>query len=187
MRKQSVLILAVLIGLLAGCGGSGDEEPTEVVTTFSNAIPLSAFSADEGFVMQVSSDGGSITEISSESGGVSEAQWEAENEQTGGPVALLNLAAGEDQLTLYLPPAMEAIPYPIRSWEALEAGKVQVYASIQYAGNTYARNVIGTLRVSKVGDGKFDATLYLDGANEDGSSNVSVAAEFRGLAYPASE
>ena len=26
MRKQSVLILAVLIGLLAGCGGAGEEE-----------------------------------------------------------------------------------------------------------------------------------------------------------------
>ncbi len=186
-RLLPFLVSALLVSSLAACGGSGsDGEPTEVAV-FSNAVPLPDYEGEEGFVLQIAG-GAEPTTLSSDSGATVLTNLDAENAQTGTPMTQFVFAQGDDaMLTLYLPLGLEAVPYPLRSWEALDSSVTTVFASVQYGGQEFTSNLLGTLRVSEVGDGKISATFYFDGQQEEGGARVTVAGDFRGLNYPGTE
>ena len=185
-RLRPFLFCALLVFGLAACGGNGSEGESTEVAVFSNAVPLPDYEGEEGFVLQIARGAGPTT-LSSDSGATVVTNLDSENAQTGTPMSLIVFTQGDDAtLTLYLPLDLEAVPYPLRSWEAVDSSVTTVFATVQYRGEEYASNLIGTLRVSEVGDGTISATLYFDGG-EEGGTRVTVAGDFRGLEYPGTE
>lgn len=185
-RLTPYLICSLLIVFLAACGGGGSKSEPTAVAVFSNAVPLPDYEGEEGFVLQIAS-GSEPTTLSSDSGATVQANFDDPNEKTGTPITRLVFSQGDETaLTLHLPQGLEAIPYPIRSWESLESSATTVFATVQFRGKEYAENLIGTLRVSEVSDGTISATLYFDGGPE-GGIRITVAGDFRGLDYPGKE
>lgn len=186
-RIIPILVSLGLVVVLAACGsGESTSEPTEVAVIFSNAVPLPDYSGEEGFVMQISS-GGAPTTLSSDEGATVEVSFEDPNEETGTAITRISFSQSEETaLTLYLPQGLEAVPYPIRSWESLGSEATTVFATVQFGGQDYAADLIGTLRVSEVGEGSMSATLYFDNGGDEGA-RITVAGDFRGLTYPGQE
>ncbi|MCY4010404.1 MAG: hypothetical protein OXF22_11730 [Anaerolineaceae bacterium] len=186
-RKYLFFVWMVLVMALAACGDSdGTSEPTEVAVTFSNAVPLPDYSGEAGFVLQIAS-GGVPTTLSSDEGAIVEVLLEEANEQTGTTITRYHFSHEDGTaLTLYLPQELSAVPYPIRSWESLDSEATTIFATVQYQGQELAANMIGTLRVSEVGEGTLSATLYFDNGSDE-ETRITVAGDFRGLSYPGSE
>ena len=185
-RIFPILVSLGLVVVLAACGGESTSEPTEVAVVFSNAVPLPDYSGEEGFVMQISS-GGAPTTLNSDEGATVEVSLEDPNEETGTVITRVSFSQGEETaLTLFLPQDLEAVPYPIRSWESLGSETTTVFATVQFGGQDYAADLIGTLRVSEVGEGSMSATLYFDNGGGEGT-RITVAGDFRGLTYPGQE
>ncbi len=182
---RSLILCGLLISPLAACGDGEQAVSTATTpaeTAFTNAVPLPLLLGDDSFIFQLASGAETIT-ISAENGATVEARYEEENEQTGAAMSVLTFSQEGSSLTLYLPLELEAIPYPVRSWDSLDASVVMVYATVEQGENEFASNLLGTLRVSEVGEGVISGTLYFDATTEDSDLRITVAGDFRSIPY----